>query len=159
VKPVDADRLTRYRSWFVAAAIYNALWGSVVVCFPAALFRMLGLPAPTDATPWQVVGMFVLVYAPAYWWVSRQPSRHAHLVLVALLGKLCGPIGFVYAIAMRQLPLAFGWTILTNDLIWWPVFAFFLRDAARLAGGWSHFLRGEGSAESLNVRLHQSARC
>jgi hypothetical protein len=92
---------------------------------------------------WQVVGMLVAVYAPAYWWVARFPSRHRHLVIIGLLGKLLGPIGFAWSAASGQLPLAFGLTILTNDLIWWPAFALFLRDAARLSGGWRRFLSGE----------------
>jgi hypothetical protein len=41
------------------------------------------------------------------------------------------------------LPLRFGLTILTNDLVWWPSFGLFLRDAARQSGGWLPLLRGE----------------
>jgi hypothetical protein len=64
-------------------------------------------------------------------------------VLIGLLGKVLGPLGFVWAMASGQLPLAFGWTILGNDLIWWPAFLLYLRAAARQAGGWPAFLRGE----------------
>ena len=42
-----------------------------------------------------------------------------------------------------SLPLAFGWTLLTNDLIWWPAFGLYLRDAARQNGGWLKLLMGE----------------
>jgi len=87
--------------------------------------------------------MFVLVYAPAYWWAGRQPARHRHLVLIGLLGKLSAPIGFVWAVANDDLPAAFGWTIITNDLIWWPAFALYLRDAERLCGGWRALMTGE----------------
>lgn len=38
--------------------------------------------------------------------------------------------------------LTFGFTILTNDCLWWPAFAAFLREAARLSGGWRPFLAG-----------------
>ena len=34
-------------------------------------------------------------------------------------------------------------TIVANDLIWWPAFALYLRDSARLRGGWRAMLRGE----------------
>ena len=43
-------------------------------------------------------------------------------VLVGLLGKVLGPIGFLEAATTGALPWRFGWTILTNDLIWWPAF-------------------------------------
>ena len=139
----DGAPLARYRPWFYAAAGYNLLWGVLNVLAPEVLFGLIGLAPPKDVAIWQVVGMFVLVYAPAYWWAARLPERHGHLILIGLLGKVLGPIGFAWSAAGGQLPLAFGWTILTNDLIWWPAFGLYLRDAARLSGGWGPFLRGE----------------
>jgi len=82
-------------------------------------------------------------YAPAYWWVAQYPSRHRHLVVIGLLGKVLGPIGFAWSARQGQLPLDFGLTILTNDLLWWPAFGLFLRAAARRYGGWAPLLRGE----------------
>lgn len=133
----------RYRPWFYAAALYNLIWGSVNMLFPFLFFDLIGIARPNYTALWQVVGMFVLVYAPAYWWVARYPDRHHHLILIGLLGKILGPIGFVWSAARGQLPLAFGWTILTNDLLWWPAFFAYLRDSARVHGGWSRLLRGE----------------
>lgn len=137
------DALGRYRPWFYAAALYNLAWGGVNVLFPHLFFALIGMPQPNYAPLWQVVGMFVLSYAPAYWWVARHPGRHRHLIVIGLLGKILGPIGFVWSVSAGQLPLAFGWTILTNDLIWWPAFGLYLRDAARACGGWKALLRGE----------------
>lgn len=135
--------LTRYRPWFYAAALYNLLWGTFNVLFPFALFDGLGIERPSSAALWQVVGMFVLVYAPAYWWAGKYPERYPHFIAIGLLGKLLGPAGFVWSAATGQLPLAFGWILLTNDLIWWPAFALYLHQAARLRGGWWRFLQGE----------------
>jgi hypothetical protein len=136
--------LRRYRPWFYAAALYNLLWGSANVLFPRRCLRLLGLPDEAAWQPiWQVVGMFVLVYAPAYWWAGRDPARHRHLIVIGLLGKLLGPLGFAWAASRGRLPLAFGLTILTNDLLWWPVFFRFARDAARLSGGPAALLRGD----------------
>jgi hypothetical protein len=36
-----------------------------------------------------------------------------------------GPIGFLIAAVQDQLPWRFGYTILTNDVIWWPAFWMF----------------------------------
>ncbi len=135
--------LSRYRPWFYFAALYNLAWGTINILFPTLLFDLLGLPRPSYLPLWQVVGMFVLVYAPAYWWAGRYPERHPHLVVIGLLGKILGPIGFAWAAATGQLPPAFGVTILTNDLLWWPAFGLYLRDSARARGGWGALLRGE----------------
>lgn len=141
--PSPHHAFSNYRGWFYAAALYNLAWGSVNVLFPNFLFDLLRMPRPNHAALWQVVGMFVLVYAPAYWWAARHPARHPHLIAIGLLGKIIGPIGFVWALANGRLPLAFGWTILTNDLIWWPAFFAYLRDVARTSSGWKALLLGE----------------
>ena len=119
--------LERYQYWFYAAAIYNLLWGCLNIFVPKLYFGWIGMNPPTNLPMWQVVGMFVLVYAPAYWWAGRYPDRHYHLILVGLIGKVLGPIGFIWSIATGQLPLSFGWIILTNDLIWLPAFFLYFK--------------------------------
>jgi hypothetical protein len=42
------DEFRHYRRWFYAAAIYNAVWGSVVVLFPAALLRIADVKPPVQ---------------------------------------------------------------------------------------------------------------
>ncbi|MGB8646298.1 MAG: alkyl hydroperoxide reductase [Anaerolineae bacterium] len=127
--------LWRYRPWFFAQAFYNLIWGAVNILFPRFYFDLIGMPPPNYPALWQVVGMFVLVYVPAYWWAARAPYKHRHLVLIAALGKVLGPIGFAWAALTGQLPIAFGLTLLTNDLIWWPALALYLYDVSRLCGG------------------------
>lgn len=137
------ERLARYRPWFYGAALYNFAWGTINIFFPRLYFHVVGIDAPNFVAIWQVVGMFVLVYAPAYLWAARRPARHRHLVLIGLLGKILGPIGFAWSMANDDLPRAFGWTIITNDLIWWPAFSLYLRDVARSCGGWAALFRGD----------------
>jgi small multidrug resistance pump len=133
----------RQRSrWLKAAAAYNLAWGAVNVLWPKRALRVLGVPADEPPVAWQTVGMMVAAYAPAYWWASRDPLPRAHLVAVGLTGKILGPLGFVWAVRTGRLPLRFGLTILSNDLVWWPAFAAILRDAAEEAGGWNAFLAG-----------------
>lgn len=128
------------RHWLLAAAAYNLVWGGWLVLAPDSAAAALGLHGPFVA--WQVVGLLVLVWAPGYWWVARNPRRDAHLVAIALLGKTLGPAGFAWAAARGELPLRFGLTIISNDLIWWPAFTVFLRRAASDEGGWRPFLLG-----------------
>ena len=44
-----SDPFRRYRPWFHAAAVYNALWGAAVVLYPDAFMRVAGLPASAAA--------------------------------------------------------------------------------------------------------------
>ncbi len=141
------DPLRRFSPWFYAAAAYNLTWGATNVLAPSLLARPLGL-GPHGLVAWQGVGMLVLVYAPGYWWAARRPSQHVHLIAIALLGKTLGPIGFAWAAATGKLPLHFGLTILTNDLIWLPAFACYLHAATRRDGGLTALLSGAGSSPS-----------
>jgi hypothetical protein len=75
--------------------------------------------------------MIVGVYGVGYLAAASDHRRHWPIVLVGLLGKVLGPLGFGVALIRGELPAAFGVTILTNDLIWWIPFALMLRDAAR----------------------------
>jgi hypothetical protein len=111
--------------WYVlvAAGIYNLAWGAAVIAFPSALFRFAGMELPRYPQIWQCVGMIVGVYGIGYLIAATDPLRHWPIILVGLLGKLFGPIGFVAALLRGDLPLAFGVTIVTNDLIWWGPFA------------------------------------
>lgn len=118
----------------VAAGVYNLAWGAWVVAYPSALFWWAGMAPPLYPSIWQCVGMIVGVYGIGYLAAARDPTRHWPIVLVGLLGKVLGPLGFAAAASKGELPWAFGWTILTNDLIWWGPFAAILWAAARRAG-------------------------
>lgn len=135
--------LVRFRPWFYAAGLYNIVWGTAIILFPGALFDLLDIERPNYLPIWQVVGMFVLVYAPAYWWVGRHPDRYPQIIVIGLLGKLLGPIGFLWSAVVSDFPWIFGVTIITNDLIWWPAFVLYLRQAAAAKGGWMDLLRGD----------------
>jgi ligand-binding SRPBCC domain-containing protein len=74
--------------------------------------------------------MIVGVYGIGYLIAANDSRTHWPIVLVGLLGKVFGPIGFLVALLRGTFPLLFGLTILTNDLLWWIPFAMILRDAA-----------------------------
>ncbi|MFT4515657.1 MAG: small multidrug resistance pump [Planctomycetota bacterium] len=110
------------KRWLAAAAIYNLVWGAFIVLSPGTLFEWCQMEQPRYVPIWQCVGMIVGVYGVGYAIAASNPIRHWPLVLVGLLGKVFGPIGFIEAAWTGQIPLQFGWTILTNDLLWWPAF-------------------------------------
>ena len=126
---VDAARWPR--NWLIAAGIYNLAWGAFVITWPNALFEWAGMAPLNHPSIWQCLGMIVGVYGLGYLIAARDHRRHWPIVLVGLLGKVFGPIGFAFTWWRGEIPAAFGVTILTNDLIWWIPFTLMLRDAAR----------------------------
>jgi hypothetical protein len=118
------------RRWLWAAGIYNLAWGALVIAFPNLLFDLCGIERLNYPEIWQCVGMIVGVYGVGYIIAAGDSRRHWPIVLVGLLGKIFGPIGFATALMKGTFPPAFGLTILTNDLVWWVPFALMLKDAA-----------------------------
>ena len=105
------------------AAVYNIAFGAWAVLWPASAFELAGLDQPNYPELWQCIGMIVGVYGIGYAIAARDPIRHWPIVLVGLLGKVLGPIGFLGAVLNDRVPLEAGLVIVTNDLIWWPGFA------------------------------------
>jgi hypothetical protein len=117
------------RQVLLAAALYNVLWGAWTVLFPAHWFAVTGMPQPNYPELWQCIGMIVGVYGVGYAAAALSPYTHWPIVLVGLLGKIFGPIGFAWAISQGRFSPAFGLTIVTNDLIWWVPFFLILKGA------------------------------
>jgi hypothetical protein len=119
------------RRWLLAAGVYNLLWGAAVVLAPDAPLRLFGVEplAGTGRAVWQCLGMVIGVYGIGYLAASLDPLRHWPIVLVGFLGKVFGPIGFVWCASRGEIDWKFGITIPTNDLLWWIPFALILRAA------------------------------
>lgn len=113
------------------AALYNLLWGGVVVFFPLLPFRWAGMPMPNYPELWQCLGMVIGVYGIGYAIAATDPLHHWPIVLVGLMGKVFGPLGFLYAAWQGRLPWRMGWMIVANDLVWWLPFTALLLVALR----------------------------
>lgn len=111
------------------AALYNIVFGACTVLFPNALFNFAGMEPLNYPGVWQCVGMIVGVYGIGYGIAAFAPLTHWPIVLVGLLGKIFGPIGFIYALLIGEFNVQFGSIIITNDLIWWLPFFFILKAA------------------------------
>lgn len=113
----------------LAAATYNIIWGAWVVLFPTHVFAWTSMEQPLYPMIWQSVGMIVGVYGLGYAIAAFDPDRHWPIVLVGFLGKIFGPIGFVYHYSLGNFPISFWWITLFNDLIWIIPFALILWSA------------------------------
>ncbi len=118
------------------AGVYNLIWGAAVILFPGPTMEFIGLDHdPIRGMLWGCIGMIVGVYGIGYIAAAPDPVRHWPIVLVGLLGKILGPMGFVIGLIQGVAPPRMGLTILTNDLIWWLPFGAIL---------WLAFRRGQG---------------
>jgi hypothetical protein len=111
--------------WFYAAACYNVLWGLAMVLCPRWLMAALGLQGLIYPQLLQVIGMMVGVFGYGYYLLARAPLRYCGFIWIGIAGKLCGVLGFLFYALRAELPWMFGLTIVTNDLIWLPVFLMF----------------------------------
>ena len=122
-----------------AAAVYNLTWGAGVILFPTLPFEWVGMEPPNYPSLWQCIGMIVGVYGVGYGIAASDPLRHWPIVLVGLLGKVFGPVGFLWTAWRGELPWIAGLTIVTNDLVWWLPFGLIVwtawRGSASPAGG------------------------
>lgn len=123
------------RSWLTItlkiAAVYNILWGTWQILAPQHFFRIAGMEPTNYPMIWQGMGMVIGVYGLAYWWASFDYIRHWPIVAVGFLGKIFGPAGFVMNYLQGTAPLGFGYTLPTNDLLWWIPFGLMLWDAQK----------------------------
>ncbi len=123
------DRRRRHRRVFVAAGVYNLLWGAFTVLRPQWLFDLAGMPRANHPQAFACVGMVVGLYGVAYLEVARRPEEGWVMAAVGLTGKVLGPLGLAYLLVTGQWPLATVAICLTNDVVWWLPFGRYLRDA------------------------------
>lgn len=125
IKLMTKDKLS---ITLVLAGIYNIIWGAYIILLPKHQFEVLKTPAPEPIEIWQCVGMIVGVYGLGYLVASTNYKKHWPIVLVGLLGKIFGPIGFAKALYEGIFPPSFGINIIFNDLIWWIPFSLMLKN-------------------------------
>ncbi len=119
------------KTTLLLAAGYNLAWGGLIVLFPLEPFRWAGMALPNYPEIWQCLGMVIGVYGVGYGIAAFDPVRHWPIVFVGFLGKVLGPIGFVWSALDGRFPWRAGWLNVTNDLIWWVPFALILLHARR----------------------------
>jgi hypothetical protein len=118
-----------HRIVFAAAGVYNMAWGLYAVADPQWLFRVAGMTPQNQPQIFMTLGMVLGLYGLLYLEVARRPEDGFAIAAVGLAGKLLGPIGWLGLYLTGGWPLASGVILLTNDLIWWIPFVWYVRDA------------------------------
>lgn len=101
----------------LAAGIYNILFALWAIFFPSHYFDLNSLPLQNQSL-WQCIGMIVGLYGLAYMIASTDIVRYWPIVLIGLLGKVFGPLGYVYNLFIGETAVAGLVVIFFNDLIW-----------------------------------------
>lgn len=122
-----------HRTMFVAAGLYNILWGLYAAVDPQWLFRFAKMPPANHPQIFACLGMVVGLYGILYLEVARVPERGWLLAFVGLTGKILGPAGLLVLLWQGVWPPTTLVLCLTNDFIWWVPFGIYLVDA------WPHF--------------------
>jgi hypothetical protein len=118
-----------HRAVFLAAGLYNLGWGLVTALDPQWLFRFAGMPLLNYPEIFACLGMVIGLYGLLYLEVARVPERGWLVAAVGLLGKVLGPLGWLFLVWSGQWPVATLILCLTNDLVWWLPFGLYLHDA------------------------------
>lgn len=111
-----------HSKWLWWAAFYNIAFGYWVVIYPNQAFELFNMTPPTYPFVWQSVGMIVGVYGIGYGFAAFNEQRNWLIVFVGWLGKIFGPVGFIYTYMNGEIALIFGTILIFNDLIWYPSF-------------------------------------
>jgi hypothetical protein len=120
-------RQERLFTWvFRLAAAYNVAWGCAVVLFPNLPFALLHVPPVNYPFLMAGIGMFVGIYGYGYWIVSRNLRAYPQLVVIGLLGKTLGPLGWLLTVWRGEIPARTLVINVFNDLIWLPFFVAYL---------------------------------
>jgi hypothetical protein len=107
---------------FRIAAVYNVVWGILVITYPLAFFDFFRIPPINYPFLMSGIGMFVAVYGYGYWVVAHDLARYPQLVVIGFLGKALGPIGWLYTVYQGLIPARTLWVNVFNDFIWLPFF-------------------------------------
>src|SRR5262245_64998796 len=112
-----------YRMTFVAAGVYNIVWGVYSALDPQWLFRFSGMEPLNRPEVFVCLAMIVGLYGIVYLEVARRPERCWLMAAVGLVGKILGPMGLLVLIATGAWPVRTFVLCLFNDLIWWLPFS------------------------------------
>src|SRR3989441_5223071 len=126
------NRAPYYRTVFALAAVYNLAFGLWAGLAPDTFFDLFHLRQPLYPAIWSCLGMVVGTYGLGYAYAALRLERAAPFIVIGLIGKILGPIGWVLTVRSGEWPLRTFPLVLFNDLVWWLPFALFLVDDTRL---------------------------
>src|SRR2546422_8105014 len=125
------NRAAYSRMVFGLAATSNLAFGLWTGLAPDTFFDLFHLRQPLYPAIWSCLGMVVGTYGLGYAYAALRLERAAPFIVIGLIGKVLGPIGWVLTVRSGEWPLRTFPLVLFNDLVWWLPFALFLIDGTQ----------------------------
>jgi hypothetical protein len=119
----------RHQVTFLLAGIYNIGWGLFTVAYPDWLFDFADMAPANHPQAFATIGMVIGLYGLLYLSVAAYPEYGWLAAAVGLTGKVLGPIGLAQLLISGTWPPATMIICLTNDVIWWVPFGWYLADS------------------------------
>ncbi|RSO09180.1 hypothetical protein DMH26_01605 [Streptomyces sp. WAC 05379] len=86
------------------------------------------MPQQNHPQIFMTLGMVLGLYGLLYLDVALRSAEGLPIAAVGLVGKILGPLGWLWLAVTGEWPLASGVILVANDLIWWVPFALYLHD-------------------------------
>jgi len=123
--------LTRYRWFFLLAAVYDMALGLVFIVAYKPMLEWLGMTLPPHVSYIHLLAIFVFVQGVSYLIAWRDPLANTGIVMVGVLYKAAYASLAAYYLVTDQIPaMFFAWFGLF-DLLFLVGFVMFLRWAGR----------------------------
>lgn len=127
--------LTRYRWFFLLAAVYDMALGLVFLVAYKGMLEWIGMPLPPHVSYIHLLAIFVFVQGVSYLIAWRDPLANTGIVMVGVLYKAGYASLAAYYLVTDQIPaMFFAWFGLF-DLLFLIGFVMFLGWARRAAPG------------------------
>ena len=102
--------LSFFKTFFLVAALYDAVLGAVFFFFYGPIFDLLNVALPDNTSYLHLTAGFVFVQGIGYWFVYRNMLRNVDLVKLGVIYKGIYSLVSFYYLAIGELPDAiFAW--------------------------------------------------
>jgi len=81
----------------VVGAVYDLVFAVFMIVAPGLPTRILRLPLPGEAFYLWVMAVLLGMVASLYLVAARDPRRYSGIIVVAIVGRICGALAFTVA--------------------------------------------------------------
>lgn len=92
--------MSGWRTFFIAAAIFNFMAGLPLLLAPDTMAVTLDMPPPADLLFPRLAGILITCFGGVYWFIANDLERYRPLVWLGVAGK--GAVVALFALALMQ---------------------------------------------------------
>ena len=119
-----------WKSFYVVAALYDAILGAAFFFFYGPLFHALGITLPNNTSYIHITAGYIFVQGVSYWFVSRDPLKNVDIVKIGIVYKaIYSGVALYYLLTGQLLSSVCAWFAVL-DVIFLLFFVRFLQQTA-----------------------------